>query len=158
MPQTYPKTVSGGFWWLGGNRRCLIGYPATTGWATPSGDHILHPFHNGGVNEATVDTIAEGSKGKDTATTSHAAHARALDARLMKDRWYAEPCYSCLCESECSWCTVSRPNNSIAFGSAPRREAVSHLDRPAVRQTETHSLGFLSVADTGPSGGENKWS
>ena len=47
--------------------------------------------------------------------------------------------------------------NSIAFGSAPRREAVSQLDRPAVSQTETHTLGFLSVADTGPSSGENSW-
>ena len=45
--------------------------------------------------------------------------------------------------------------NSIAFGSAPRREAVSQLDRPAVSQTETHTLGFLSVADTDPSSGEN---
>ena len=52
--------------------------------------------------------------------------------------------------------------NSIAFGSAPRREAdsqpISQLDRPAVSQTETHSLGFLSVADRGPSSGENNWS
>ena len=42
--------------------------------------------------------------------------------------------------------------NSIAFGSAPRREVdsqpISQLDRPAVRQTETHTLGFLLVADT----------
>ena len=45
--------------------------------------------------------------------------------------------------------------NSIAFGGAPRREAVSQLDRPAVSQTETHILGFLSVADTGPSSVEN---
>ena len=48
--------------------------------------------------------------------------------------------------------------NSIAFGSAPRREAVSQLDRPAVSQTETHTLGFLSVADTEASSGENNWS
>ena len=51
--------------------------------------------------------------------------------------------------------------NSIAFGSAPRREAdsqpISQLDRPAVSQTEAHTLGFLSVADTGPSSGENNW-
>ena len=52
----------------------------------------------------------------------------------------------------------SETPNSIAFGSAPRREAVSQLDRPAVSQTETHSLDFLSVADTGPSSGENGWS
>ena len=36
--------------------------------------------------------------------------------------------------------------NSIAFGSAPRREAdsqpISPLARPAVSQKETHSLGF----------------
>ena len=42
--------------------------------------------------------------------------------------------------------------NSIAFGGAPRREVdsqpISQLDRPAVRQTETHTLGFLLVADT----------
>ena len=45
--------------------------------------------------------------------------------------------------------------NSIAFGSAPRREVdsqpIRQLDRPAVSQTETHTLGFLrflSVADT----------
>ena len=42
--------------------------------------------------------------------------------------------------------------NSFAFGSAPRREAdsqpISQLNRPAVSQTETHSLGCLSVADT----------
>ena len=48
--------------------------------------------------------------------------------------------------------------NSIAFGSAPRREAdsqpISPLARPAVSQTETHSLGFLSVADAAPSSGE----
>ena len=52
--------------------------------------------------------------------------------------------------------------NSIAFGSAPRREAdsqpISQLDRPAVSQTETHSLGFLSVVDTGPGSGETRWS
>ena len=51
------------------------------------------------------------------------------------------------------------PENSIAFGSAPRREVdsqpISQLDRPAVSQTETHTLGFLSVADTGPSSGED---
>ena len=28
---------------------------------------------------------------------------------------------------------------------------------PAVSQTETHSLGFLSVADAAPSRGENFW-
>ena len=36
-------------------------------------------------------------------------------------------------------------SNSIAFGSAPPREAdsqpISQLARPAVRQTETHSFG-----------------
>ena len=48
--------------------------------------------------------------------------------------------------------------NSTAFGSAPRREAVSQLHRPAVSQTETHSLGFLSVADTCPSSGEKEQS
>ena len=54
------------------------------------------------------------------------------------------------------------PSNSIAFGSAPRGEAdsqpISQLDRPAVSQTETHTLGFLSVADTGPRSGENNCS
>ena len=53
--------------------------------------------------------------------------------------------------------TVCR-QNSIAFGSAPRREAdsqpISPLARPAVSQTKTHSLGFLSVADAAPSSGE----
>ena len=48
--------------------------------------------------------------------------------------------------------------NSIAFGSAPRREVdsqpISPLARLAVSQTETHSLGFLSVADAAPSSGE----
>ena len=49
--------------------------------------------------------------------------------------------------------------NSIAFGSAPRREAdsqpISPLARPAVSQTETetHSLGFLSAADAARSSG-----
>ena len=37
--------------------------------------------------------------------------------------------------------------NSLAFGSAPRREAdsqlISQLARPAVSQTETHRLGFF---------------
>ena len=46
-------------------------------------------------------------------------------------------------------------HNSIAAGSAPRREVdsqpISQLDRPAVSQRETHTVGFLSVADTGPS-------
>ena len=50
--------------------------------------------------------------------------------------------------------------NSIAFGSAPRREAdsqpISQLARPAVSQTETHSLGFLSVADVALSSGEEE--
>ena len=49
--------------------------------------------------------------------------------------------------------------NSIALGSAPRREADSQpldqLAKPAVNQTETHSLGFLSVADPAPSSGED---
>ena len=49
--------------------------------------------------------------------------------------------------------------NSIAFGSAPRREAesqpISQLARPAVSQTETHSLGVLSIADSVPSSGAN---
>ena len=57
---------------------------------------------------------------------------------------------------------VQSGQNSIAFGSAPRREAysqlISQLDRPAVSQTETHTLGFLSVVDTGPSSGETYWS
>ena len=48
--------------------------------------------------------------------------------------------------------------NSIAFGSAPRREVgnqlISPLARPAGSQTEAHSLGFLSVADAAPSTGE----
>ena len=47
--------------------------------------------------------------------------------------------------------------NSIAFGSAPRREVDSQpfspCARPAVSQTETHTLGFLSVADASPSSG-----
>ena len=47
--------------------------------------------------------------------------------------------------------------NSIAFGSAPRREAdsqpISQSARPAVSRTETHSLGFVSVADWAPSSG-----
>ena len=54
--------------------------------------------------------------------------------------------------------------NSIALGSAPRREAdsqpISQLARLAVSKTETHSLGFLgflSVADAAPSSGENFW-
>ena len=51
------------------------------------------------------------------------------------------------------------PNaNSIAFGSAPRREVdsqpLSRFARPAVSQTAPHSLGFLSVADAAPSTGE----
>ena len=49
--------------------------------------------------------------------------------------------------------------NSIAFSSAPRREVdsqpISQLDRPAVSQTETHTLGFLSVADTSSSSWEH---
>ena len=53
------------------------------------------------------------------------------------------------------------PTNSIAFGSAPQREAdsqpISQLVRPAASQTETHSLGFLSVADAAPSSGGNFW-
>ena len=52
--------------------------------------------------------------------------------------------------------------NSIAFGSAPRREVdsqpISPLARLAVSQTETHSLGFLSVADAAPSSGETSHS
>ena len=50
--------------------------------------------------------------------------------------------------------------NSIAFGSAPRREVDSQpfspCARPAVSQTETHSLGFLSVADASASSGATK--
>ena len=53
--------------------------------------------------------------------------------------------------------TVQSQGNSIAFGSAPRREVdsqpISPLARPAVSQTETHSLGFLSVADVARSSG-----
>ena len=55
--------------------------------------------------------------------------------------------------------------NSIAFGRAPRREVdsqpikpIRQLDRPAVSQTETHTLGFLSflsVADTAISSREH---
>ena len=51
-------------------------------------------------------------------------------------------------------------NNSIAFSRAPRREAdsqpISQLARLAVSQTETHGLGFLSVADSAPSSGEER--
>ena len=47
--------------------------------------------------------------------------------------------------------------NSIAFGSAPRREVDSQpfspCARPAGSQTETHSLVFLSVADASLSSG-----
>ena len=47
--------------------------------------------------------------------------------------------------------------NSIAFGSAPRREVDSQpfspCARPAVSQTETRGLGFFSVADASPSSG-----
>ena len=50
-----------------------------------------------------------------------------------------------------------KTKNSIAFGSAPRREVDSQpfspCARPAVSETETHSLGFLSVADASPSSG-----
>ena len=53
---------------------------------------------------------------------------------------------------------LQKSRNSIAFGSAPRREVdsqpISPLARPAVSQTATHSLGFLSVADAAPSKGE----
>ena len=52
--------------------------------------------------------------------------------------------------------------NSIAFSSAPRREAdsqpISQIVRPIVSQTETRSLDFLSLADWGPSSGENRCS
>ena len=47
-------------------------------------------------------------------------------------------------------CTTHIPisGNSIAFGSAPLREAdsqpISQLDRPAVSQTETHFGFFIS--------------
>ena len=48
--------------------------------------------------------------------------------------------------------------NSIAFGSAPRREVdsqpISPLAKPAVNQTEAHRLGLLSVANAAPSSGE----
>ena len=58
----------------------------------------------------------------------------------------------------CALSVLSPVGNSIAFGSAPRREAdsqpISPLARPAVSQTETHSLGFSSVADAAPSSGE----
>ena len=44
--------------------------------------------------------------------------------------------------------TNRETDNSIAFGSARRREAdsqpISQLGRPAVSQTETHSWGFVS--------------
>ena len=56
-------------------------------------------------------------------------------------------------------CKFSRlKKNSIAFCGAPRREAdsqpISQLARPAVSQTETHNLSFLSVGDSAPSSGE----
>ena len=52
-----------------------------------------------------------------------------------------------------------RPENSIAFGSAPRREVDSQPISPsgskqAGSQTDTHSLGFLSVAQAAPSSRE----
>ena len=54
---------------------------------------------------------------------------------------------------------ISLGQNSIAFSNAPRREAdsppISPLAGPAVSQTETHGLGFLSLADAAPSNGEN---
>ena len=56
-------------------------------------------------------------------------------------------------------CPPSRgiSENFIAFGSAPRREVDSQpfspCARPAVSHTETHSLGFLSVADASLSSG-----
>ena len=50
-----------------------------------------------------------------------------------------------------------KTKNSIAFGSAPRREVDSQPFRPcagpAVSQTGTHGLGFLSVADASLSSG-----
>ena len=78
--------------------------------------------------------------------------------------------------------TTSLRGDSIAFGSAPRREAgsqpISQLVRPAGqanqsvsqassqsdsqsgkragRQTKTHSLGFFLVADLASSSGENR--
>ena len=58
---------------------------------------------------------------------------------------------------ELQWARRAQNKNSITFSSAPRREAVSQLDRPAVSQTKTHTLGFLSVADTAPSSGEYEW-
>ena len=61
------------------------------------------------------------------------------------------------CQCECTP-RLLRFQNSIAFGSAPRRDVdsqpISPLARPAVSQTETHSLGFLSVANTAPSSGD----
>ena len=57
------------------------------------------------------------------------------------------------------WAMSDLLRNSIAFGSAPRREVDSHpitpVARPAVSHTEIHSLGFLSVADVAPSSGES---
>ena len=51
--------------------------------------------------------------------------------------------------------------NYISFGSTARREAdsqpISQLARPALSQTEKHSLGVLSVADAAPSSGANSW-
>ena len=60
---------------------------------------------------------------------------------------------------QCKWVVPGGGGGgSIAFGSAPRREVdsqpISPLARSAVSQTETHSLGFLSVADAAPSSGE----
>ena len=53
--------------------------------------------------------------------------------------------------------TTSLRGDSIAFGSAPRREVDSQpfspCARPPVSHTETHSLGFLSVADASASSG-----
>ena len=53
--------------------------------------------------------------------------------------------------------TPGQLKNSIAFGSAPRREVDSQpfspCARPTVSQTETHSLVFLSVADASLSSG-----
>ena len=65
-------------------------------------------------------------------------------------------CTNCLSSFPPS--TGEKWENSIAFGSAPRREAdnqpISQLAKPAVSQTEAHSLGFLLVADLAPSSEE----
>ena len=74
----------------------------------------------------------------------------------------SHPCHILVVSGSPRWdeqmATYGTNINSIAFGSASRREVDSHpispLARPAVSQPATHSLGFLSVADAGASSGE----